>query len=56
MLVLLVLVEQQASPRKEPEGELKEQAPLLILHQKREAPVVLPQLAQERVSQELVEE
>ena len=46
----------EVTPRKEPEEELKEQAPLLILHQKREAPVVLPQLAQELVSQELVEE
>ena len=36
MLVLLVLVEQQASPRKELEEELREQVPLLILRQMKE--------------------
>ena len=69
MLVLLVLVEQQASPKKEPEEpeqeevgpkkepeeELKEQFPLLILPQKKEGQVVPPQLAHLRELQERVE-
>jgi hypothetical protein len=41
---------------KEPEEELKEQAPLPILHRKKEVPVVLPQQILERVPQELGEE
>ena len=46
----------EVNPRKEPEEVLKEQAPLLTLHRKKEAPVVPPQLALERVPQELGEE
>ena len=66
MLVLLVLVEQQTSPKKEPEQEevgpkkepeeeLKEQFLLLILPQKKEGQVVPPQLAHLRELQERVE-
>ena len=55
MLVLLELVEKQASPRKEPEEVPKEQVPLLIHPQKKEEPVVPPQLVQERVPQGLGE-
>ena len=55
MLVLLVLVEQQASPRKELEEELGEQVPLLTLRQKKEVQVIPPQLVQERVPQGLGE-
>ena len=38
--------------KKEPVGELKEQVPLLTLHRKKEAPVVLPLEVLERVLQE----
>ena len=50
------LEEQEAFPRKEPEEELKEQASLPILHQKKEEQVIPPQLALEQVPQELGEE
>ena len=43
--------------KREPkELELREQVPLLILHQKKEGQVVPPRLVQERVPQELEEQ
>ena len=45
----------EVNPRKEPEEVLKEQAPLLTLHRKKEVLVVLPQQVLERVPQELRE-